>query len=215
MENYPEDWKFILEYQYRLDFDTLMQLRVRAENGDVNAQFSLGVSFLYGNGVPINKMEAVRWLQMAAKESPDAQLQLGCIYMEIRENVGSEYFLTKAALAGGSAAQYQLANLLMRLNRCEEAITWYKSSAVQGHVNSCFELADIYAYGRGVRSDEVQAIYWYREAAYLGNSTAMYRLAAYYKDSRKTQENSDEYFKWLSQAAKAGDGRAKRELAGC
>ena len=38
-----------------------------AENGDTNAQFAFGMALLEGDGVPEDRMEALKWLDRAAK----------------------------------------------------------------------------------------------------------------------------------------------------
>ena len=52
-----------------------------AEQGLVEAQFSLGFIYDNGNGVPQNDTEAVRWYRMAAEQGlAKAQSSLGYMY---------------------------------------------------------------------------------------------------------------------------------------
>lgn len=39
-----------------------------AEQGDAQAQFNLGVCYIFGAGVVPNKQEAMKWLRKAAKQ---------------------------------------------------------------------------------------------------------------------------------------------------
>ena len=55
----------------------LDSLKVAAEQGDAEAQFSLGVMYDFGEGVPQNDTEAVRWYRMAAEQGAAAQFNLG------------------------------------------------------------------------------------------------------------------------------------------
>ena len=58
-------------------------LRARAEAGDAEAQYNLGVSYAYGQGVPEDDVEAVRWFRLAADQgSADAQYSLGVMYAD-------------------------------------------------------------------------------------------------------------------------------------
>lgn len=54
-----------------------------AERGDVNAQFNLGKAFSTGDGVPIDKVQAVKWYRLAAERGhPAAQYSLGFAYLQ-------------------------------------------------------------------------------------------------------------------------------------
>lgn len=58
-------------------------LRKQAENGDAEAQLSLGVSYDKGEGVPQNYAEAAKWFRKAADQGdPYAQYDLGSMYEE-------------------------------------------------------------------------------------------------------------------------------------
>ena len=61
--------------------DDLEALRKAAEQGDVDAQFSLGFMYADGEGVPEDDAEAVRWYQKAAEQGhAEAQINLGVMY---------------------------------------------------------------------------------------------------------------------------------------
>ncbi len=52
-----------------------------AEQGDVSAQYFLGVMYSYGRGVPQNDAEAVKWYRKAAEQGfAQAQYNLGVMY---------------------------------------------------------------------------------------------------------------------------------------
>jgi hypothetical protein len=54
---------------------------VRAEQGDAKAQYRLGASYAYGEGVPKDYTEAVRWCRKAADQGDvDAQYVLSDMY---------------------------------------------------------------------------------------------------------------------------------------
>ena len=55
--------------------------RLAAEQGHANAQFSLGVMYDNGKGVPQDYKEAVKWLRLAASQGyANAQFGLGVMY---------------------------------------------------------------------------------------------------------------------------------------
>ena len=48
------------------DPDPVTEIRLRAEQGDADAQFTLGVRYANGEGVLQDDEEAVRWYRLAA-----------------------------------------------------------------------------------------------------------------------------------------------------
>ena len=74
--------------------EKLENLRARAEQGDADAQFGLGVMYDDGEGVPEDDREAVRWfrlVRLAAKQGDaSAQLFLGHMYAD-GEGVPQDY----------------------------------------------------------------------------------------------------------------------------
>ena len=63
----------------------LAEIRRRAEQGDADAQFTLGVRYANGDGVIKDDEEAVRWWRLAAaQDNAIAQLFLGNMYVEGR-----------------------------------------------------------------------------------------------------------------------------------
>ena len=55
--------------------------KIKAEQGDAEAQYLLGVMYDYGRGVPEDAAEAVKWTLKAAKQGfAKAQYSLGFMY---------------------------------------------------------------------------------------------------------------------------------------
>ena len=62
---------------------TMKILREKAENGDVESQFNLGIQYQDGKGVEQNFKEAVKWYRKAAEQGDsDAQNNLGFMYQK-------------------------------------------------------------------------------------------------------------------------------------
>ena len=60
---------------------SLDELRVLAEQGNAEAQNTLGFRYLDGDGVPQDDAEAVRWWRLAADQGQaEAQFNLGLMY---------------------------------------------------------------------------------------------------------------------------------------
>ena len=113
-----------------------------AEQGDANAQYSLGIFYEYGGyGVEMDEVEAIKWFRKSAKQNnAQAQFELGWCY------------------ATGSGVAKDEA----------EAIKWLRKSAKQNNVDAQFELGRCFATGYGVAKDNVEAKKWYRKAAEQG-----------------------------------------------
>ena len=63
--------------------DDLDTLRQAAEQGNAAAQFSLGLMYADGEGVPKDDAEAVRWYRLAAEQgNAAAQFSLGLMYAD-------------------------------------------------------------------------------------------------------------------------------------
>ena len=69
--------------------EDLDDLRVRAKQGDANAQNNLGFMYAEGHGVQQDDVEAVRWYRLAVEQgNAQAQLNLGNMYMNGRGGPG-------------------------------------------------------------------------------------------------------------------------------
>ena len=63
------------------DPDPLTEIRRRADQGDADTQFLLGLRYANGEGVPENDAEAVKWYRLAAEQGhANAQYFLGAMY---------------------------------------------------------------------------------------------------------------------------------------
>ena len=133
------DFQAGLEAYERGDFATAWEeWRPLAEQGNVDAQFNLGLMYEKGRGVPQDYAEAVKWYHLAAAQGDaDAQVNLGAKY-----NYGL-----------GVPQDYA------------EAIKWYHLAAAQGNASAQRDLGIMYAEGRGVIKDYAQAHMWFSLAA--------------------------------------------------
>ena len=113
----------------------------RAEQGDANAQYDLGVAYDRGEGVGQDVSEAVRWYRAAARQRhAPAQYNLGVMYQNGR----------------GVPQDYQ------------NAVRWYQLAAEQGYAGAQNNLGSMYARGHGVPQDYIQAHMWFNLAAASG-----------------------------------------------
>jgi hypothetical protein len=117
------------------------------------AQACLGSCYEWGEGVPMDDAEAVKWYRKAAEQGyPLAQTRLGYCY---DENTGVAGPFGPVILPFPSVPKDMV-----------EAVKWYRKAAEQGDPMAQNSLGDCYARGQGVPKDEVEAEKWYRKAAY-------------------------------------------------
>jgi TPR repeat protein len=132
---------------------TFNETKVRAERGDANAQYNLGVCYAQGDGVAKDEAEAVKWWRKAAEHNDaEAQYYLGICYVH-----------------GNGVAKDEA-----------EAVKWYRKAADQNNAEAQHDLGLCYAHGIGVEKDEVEAVKWYRKAAGQGNPDAQFAVGFFY-----------------------------------
>ena len=105
----------------------------------------LARKFYFGEGVPQDYIEAVKWFRKAAeKGNPNAQCNLAVCYED-----------------GNGVPQDDI-----------EVVKWTRMAAEQGHAIAQCVLARRYESGEGVDSDKVEAYKWFRLSAEKGEKDA-------------------------------------------
>ena len=114
---------------------SLEDLLGRAEQGEVEAQVTLGLRYKHGMQVRQNFGEALKWLLRASLQgNAFAQARLGAMY---RDGLGV-------------AQNYA------------EALKWFRKSAEQGNSTAQLALGFLYKEGKGVSQDEEEALRWFK-----------------------------------------------------
>ena len=163
--------------------NSIEAIRTRANAGDAEAQFNLGVMYDAGLGVPQDLVEAVAWYRQAAEQGDaDAQYNLGVAY------------------ANGLGVPQDLV----------EAVAWCRQAAEQGYADAQYNLGLMYANGEGVPQDAVEAVAWYRQAAEQGDVGAQYNLGLMYANGAGVPQDDVEAYKWFNLAATYAGSEAVR-----
>ena len=132
--------------------------RAAAEQGHVEAQFTLGNCYMQGIGITQNQAAAAKWIRKAAEQGyADAQFALGSCYLE---GIGI-------------------------IQNREEAAKWVRKAAEQGHADAQFALGLCYRDGIGIATNVTEAIKWISAAAEQGLDEAKDLLRSY---KQKTPE---------------------------
>jgi len=129
------------------DFATaLREWMPLAEQGDVLAQYNLGLLYDMGKGVPQDYKAAAKWFTEAAKQGDaDAQYNIGHMYAE----------------GQGVIQDYKM------------AVMWFTRAAEQGYASAQSNLAYMYDKGWGVLQDLVYAHMWWNISASNGIEIAI------------------------------------------
>lgn len=120
-----------------------------AEQGDIEAQYMLGMCCYDGVGIKKDYVEAVKWYRIAAE----------------RGHVDAQYNLATCYHKGIGAQQNDV-----------QAVQWYKKAAEQNDVDAQYNLGICYDMGIGVKQNYVEAVMWYQKAAKQGDNDARKRL---------------------------------------
>jgi hypothetical protein len=107
--------------------------RQLAEQGDRRAQAMLGVMYDMGRGVPLDRVEGLKWTRRAAEQG----------------DAGSQFALGSAYAAGEVVTR-----------DWAEAAKWHRRAAEQDDPVSQLILGGHYAQGLGVQKDYVEAMKW-------------------------------------------------------
>ena len=181
------------------------ELTPLAEKGNAQAQYRLGKMANLGQGVPPNKMEGAKWIQMAAQQGlAEAQGALGYLYLVgegVLQNTDSAVEWTrKAAEQGDATAQFNLSTMYSEKfgikKNLTESLKWLRKAADQRHVQAMNTLGTLYEKGQaGVKRNPVLAYMLFDVSAEQGDAAAAAK--------RTTLEKN----------MAAGDIRAGKELA--
>lgn len=102
----------VVAYQSNKYLEALAAFRGRAERGNADAEFMLGVMYFYGKGVPRNDGLAAIWFSKAAdKGHAGAQLAYGSLHVRgigVSQNLSAAYkWLSLAASSGITGLEQQ------------------------------------------------------------------------------------------------------------
>lgn len=132
----------------------LKAIRTKAEHGDAEAQFSLGLKYSSGHADAHGFAEAVRWYRKAAEQNHSrAQFNLGIMFAQgqgvVKDDAAALIWIRKAAENGEVGAQHDLGiryqRSSLRYSKMEkmdaadsriEAYKWLHLAAVQGDKGS-------------------------------------------------------------------------------
>jgi TPR repeat protein len=143
--------------------------RHAAEMGDASAQLYMGLAYCFGQDVPVNVKQGVRWFEKAAAQgSTSAENNLGVLYHNgegiPKDNATAVEWLDKAARSGNAVAQYNLGRLYLTGDGATQdfnlASSWLVRSAERENEPAQVLLSSMYATGNGVSGSLPTAYMW-------------------------------------------------------
>ncbi len=198
----------------------LETLRQAAEQGDADAQVSLGMRYATGEGLIQDSREAVKWFRLATDQGhAGAQNNLGVSYAfgegVLQDDREAVRWFRLAADQGYASAQNNLGWMYDEGKGVpqdhREAVKWYRLAADQGNAMAQGNLGWMYAKGEGVPQDHRAAVRWYRLAADQGLAEAQYNLGVRYANGKGVIQDHREAYIWFSLAAVNGDKKDRQD----
>jgi TPR repeat protein len=201
--------------------ETAKQYRKAANEGDADAQLSLALMYVQGEGVSQDVLEAYKLFSLAAAQgNACAAYNLGMMHKKgmgcLKNFEEAAKWIQKAAESGFKPALCQMGILYDDgqgvPKDAKKAIEWYRKAAEQGDVQAQNNLGAIYAEGSGVAKNTQEAIKWFQMAAAQGNINAQINLGSIYEEGNGVPQNIEEAVKWYKKAAAQGSIGAHEKL---
>jgi hypothetical protein len=198
--------------------DLSQWLRSKAELGEADAMYALGLMIQQGVIQGRDGNEAVSWQQKAADAgSTEAKNRLAAnapLPSKDDPDVLEKY--RKLAEAGNTAAMYELGAMLAYGQGIsadsEGAEYWYRKSAEAGDRAGMYLLAELLAGRFGEAKYEIEALSWYLKLAESGHRDAMYKLSHRFETGKGTAPDLAEAASWAFLALQKGHEDTMREL---
>jgi len=209
-------------YQIK-DYEKALEIfRPLAEQGDSDAQATLGIMYEFGRGVPIDKKVAMEWYIKAAMQgNPNVQHDIGVKLFQgqgmKQDYEQAAYWWEQSASAGIADSQFNLALMYYRGLGIEQdykqASKLFLAAAKQGHANAQYSLGVMHAFGQGMEKDNFQALTWFRKSAAQGAAQAQFNLGVLYENGQGLEKNLKLAREWYQRAADQGLEEARKKLA--
>lgn len=169
--------------------DTLVRefqkTKVKADAGNVDAQYQLAKLYSSGKGTKKDEFEAVKWFRrVAEKNDPRGQSMLGVMYTNAR----------------GVKRDYR------------QAITWFRKAAAQNSAHAKYNLGYMYAVGKGVPQDQMQAAAWYLQAANQNDAGSQRIIGERYAVGRGVEKDLVRAYAWTQVSMPRGGAANKKQL---
>lgn len=160
-------------------------LRKSADDGDVNAQYELGDIYFCGKNVMLDRIKAVRYFQMAAKQG----------HSKAQEKLGEIYFY------GWGVSKDS-----------EKAAKYLKDATEQNEINAFSRYGECCLKGMGVEADAQKAAEIFLKGSIVGCSECSYQYGLLAQNGNGIPQNLDIAMEFFLKAEKYGHQQAKAAI---
>ena len=210
--------------EVRKQKEPFKEILQKAESGDIESEFRVGVDYQLGLGVAADEAKAAKWYYEAARKNHSRAagnlaglLSSGTTGVAKNIDEAIRYYRIAASAEDRLAkmAAYNLGCLLLDRDRDNssqrkptaaeqaEGVKWFKLSAELGFPPAMQRLSNAYRFGIGIPKNMDEAYRWCSQAAELGAPEAQWAMGLdllYSKDAGKREEAID----WFHKAAVKG-----------
>ena len=187
-----------------------------AEQNLVDALTILGYQYMHGDGVNKDIEKAIELLEKAqAQGSAYACFLLGKIYHfdTQRKNrfTASGYYVWAIEMGSTEAKRYR-ADMYMDTGDYKDALDLYVKALKEGCVESAYNAANMFEYGRGCDVNNELAFNLYLHAAQNGVMMAQHNVGAYYYNAKYVEKDIQKAFEWYLKAANQGSAMSQHNI---
>lgn len=216
--SYEEGKQAYLNKNYALALEILKPL---AEQGDSQAQITMGLMYDYGHGVEKSPSESIKWYRMAAEQGvPLVQHDIGVKYFQgqgVEQNyLEAAKWWELSANSGIADSQFNLGLMHYRgigiPKDYVKAAKLFEAAAEQGHGNAQYSLAVMYAFGQGKTKDYATALKWFRKSTEQNIAQAQFNLGVFHENGYGVAKDITKAREWYQFAADQGLQEAKQKL---
>lgn len=209
-------------YQEKDYEKALAILKPLAEQGDSQAQVTLGIMYDYGQGVDKDPQEAMKWYLKAAEQGvPVVQHDVGVKYFQgmgvPQSYEKAAYWWEQSANAGLPDSQFNLGLMYYRGLGVKKDYTraagLFRKAAEQNQSHAQYSLAVMNAFGQGMEKNYAEALKWFRKSADQGVAQAQYNLGVFYENGYGLEKDMAAAREWYKRAAAQGLAEASEKLA--
>jgi TPR repeat protein len=182
----------------------------------VDAQTILGYQYMYGDGVLKDIDKAIQFLEKAQGQgSAYACFLLGKIYQFDKDKknrfTASGYYIWAIEMGSTEAKRYR-ADMYMESGEYKDALDLYVKALKEGCVESAYNAANMFEYGRGCEVNDELAFSLYKHAAENGVMMAQHNLGAYYYNAKHVEKDIKKAFEWYLKAANQGSAISQHNI---
>jgi len=183
-----------------------------AEQGDPDAQYSLGLR--YANGPMLAQNDAEATQQKAVQGGRITEVEHNIMSLEQRGVDVAQYLYSLGEMCDIEKLKANFGKKGVAVSHCwsdTKAEEFYKMAAERGHAKAKYSLGMMYRQyksGQNEQQRRAEAMKWFRAAAEQGFAEAQYELSLMLSDV----EHREEALKWLRMAAEQGSMKGQSAL---